>query len=250
MNKRPFLFLIFLLGALWISACSDEATIPDSTLNILTVDTTPSLEGWLPAVSACASSLENTGIITTLQTSEALDQSQADLVLRLGSRPDGELTVTWLGTETLTVVVGDGIPAKNLSLDSLRRIFMGSYTSWAQVPEVSAVKPDLNQPIAVLSWPEGNDVRTAFEENILNGEQISDKAQTYFTVERMEAVLAEQPFAIVFMLSSQVPSGIQPISLTGGEPTIRDVYVLGVTSSSPDGMLKQLLWCLQQARSP
>lgn len=248
MKPRIPLLLLTVL-ALLLGACSAENAPPtaEPALDVITLQTTPSLAHWLSEAAACANTLPGVGIYTKLLPVEDLDLEAADLTLRLGNPLDTDPLVTALGTETLVIIAGPDAPAVRLSLESLQAIFTGEIPNWNAVPEVRDAGLTVDQPITVLSYPEGNDLRQLFAEIYLDSARLMDRAQTFSTMEYLETLLEQNPAAITYALASQAPPTAQVLPISGMEQRSATQYVLGITHQEPEGALKALLLCLQAA---
>ncbi len=242
-----FSLLLLVTLSLFLGACSadDNSPAAEPALEIITLQTTPSLAHWLPEVSACANALSGVGVYTSVLPIGDLDPSAADLTVRLGNLLDTDPFVTVLGTEYLVIIVGPETPVTSLSLESLQAIFAGEITDWRDVPEAGGAGLTDNTPITLLSFPQGNDLRLHFADVYLESGRLTDNLKTFSTVDSLTTLLEENPTAISYALSSQVPSTAQVLPITGMEGLASEIYVIAVMQIEPQGAIRSLLLCLQ-----
>ena len=100
--KHLFLSLILLT---LISACSSADAPPEilAETEIVTLQTTPSLEPWLADVAECANSIPDFAVVTQILPRADLDPTQVDLVFRLGNRKENDAFLT-IYTEILSTI--------------------------------------------------------------------------------------------------------------------------------------------------
>ncbi len=248
MKSRLSLLLLVALSLL-LGACGTGSNSPtgEPALEIITLQTTPSLAHWLPEVAACANTLPGIGVYANIMPANDLDPSTADLTVRLGNPLDTDPFVTVLGTENLIIIAGPDAPVTSLSLESLQTIFTGEITDWRDVPEASDAGLTDNAPITLLSYPQGNDLRSHFVEIYLGSGRLTDNVKRFSTADFLTTLLVENPTAITYALASQVPSTAQVLPITGYESLSKDIYVLAISQNEPQGAIRSLLLCLQDA---
>lgn len=246
MKIRSLLFL-FMTFALLLCACSvnDSGKTMNSVLDVITLQTTPSLEHWLDQTASCANNLPGVGVYANITPISDLDIAAADLTIRLGNPLDSDPFVTILGRESLVIIAGPEAPVTRLSLESLQAVFTGEIQNWGDVPEVIDAGLTINEPITVLSYPQGNDLRSHIAEIYLESGKLTNNAGIFFTADTQTELLEENPTAITYSLASQVPATAQILTITGlGEKTT-DIYVIAITQSDPAGTLRSLIFCIQ-----
>jgi hypothetical protein len=247
---KPRISLLLLVAlSLFLEACSadDNSPAAEPALEIITLQTTPSLAHWLPEVAACANALSGVGVYTSVLPIGDLDPTAADLTVRLGNPLDTDPFVTVLGTENLVIIAGPEMPVTSMSLESLQAISAGEITDWRDVPEAGGAGLTDNAPITLLSFPQGNDLRSHFTDIYLESGRLTDNVKTFSTVDTLTTLLEENPTAISYALSSQVPSMAQVLPITGREGSAPEIYVIAVTQNEPQGAIRSLLLCLQDA---
>ena len=247
MKVNRIIFLILICSGL-IFACSppvpNEST--HTPLDVITLQITPELEGWMPKISQCAASIQGIGIYTQVLTQKQLSLDDADLVLRLGAKKPGDPYVAVMGTEEIVIVGGDAIPTNRLSVETLRSIFSGELNNWADLPEINQEEKE-GQPIQTFSYPEGHILTSLFSTAYLEGESPNRQTISFSTPEGLQRAFQEQPFGIGYLLKNQVPDSMKILEITGINNLAAQVYVLAVTPEEPQDAMRQLLLCIQNA---
>ena len=243
------LLLISLLG--FCSSCSQAAKVYTQvpTLEVINLQITPELEHWMPKINQCAESIQGFGIYTEILTQGELNIDLANLVLRLGHQADSDPYIAVMGIEEIVIIGGENIPINELQITSLRSIFAGKLTNWQNVPEFKQDGLTIDQPIQILSYPQGHILRDLFRNSFLEGESIGGDPIPYSTLEGLERALQEYPYGIAYLLKGQTPQNLETIKITGSDNLAAQQYVLAVTADEPEGALKQLLLCLQNAQN-
>lgn len=242
--KLLFLSLILMTAA---AACTPRDETPEvlSQTEIITLQTTPSLEGWLPDVAECAGAIPGVAVVAHILPISELDTIQADLILRLGDRRESDPFVSVMGIEKTVVLTGPDAPLQSLSLESLQSIFNGEIANWRDLPEVIEAGIEFNQPISTLSYPEGHELRVLFQSAVLADEVIASGPLIFSTEAALASLLETNPTAIGYTLESLAPTGAQRLTIRGLDTARAQHKVLAVTPEEPAGKLRQLLLCLQ-----
>jgi hypothetical protein len=241
--------LISITLFLCLAACQVEPS-PGSdspTLEIITIQVTPASAHWMDKVAECSNQIPNFGVYRQILLVNELDLNNADLILRLGARQEKDPFVTVVGTEEIVLVAGDNVPVTSLSLESVQVIFSGDFSTWEQVPEAQGSSTEGNQLISTLSYPAGHELRTLFEKSFLNSNPIASNPTVFYSEEGIEELLKEDPLAIAYTLKSQVPPDFRTLNIISDKPQPGLQYVLAITPQEPEGLLRQLLLCLQDA---
>ena len=239
---------LILFGAM--AACADTSPEiePTSTPEVVDLHVTPAVAHWLPAVAACAEGIPGFGVYTQVLPRADLSDEQSDLVLRLGERLEGDPFVSVVGLEDIVLVAGQDVPVNALSLESLQAIYAGEFTTWAEVPEYSGDVDGSVQAITTLSYPVGHEIELLFRRAYLEDEPVGASSQTFSTIPFLTDLMDAHPYALGYLLASQVPEGMRVLPVTSEDEIASEQWVLAVTSSEPEGKLKQLLLCLQDQR--
>jgi hypothetical protein len=237
-------FLVGMPGCVGDIPVSEEKPTPD----LVTLQITPAVEHWLPVVAECAEGIPNFGVYTQVLPRSDLSLAESDLILRLGERLESDPFVAIMGVEEIVIIAGADVPVSSLSLDYLRAIYAGVVTHWGEVIDVTDDESGKGQPIRLLSYPAGHEVEILFRRAYLADEIMRVNPQEFLTVPFLEDLLARYPYAIGYLLESQVPEGVRVIEIDSDESIANQHYVLAVTDQEPMGGLKQLLLCVQNAK--
>ena len=249
MMKKKNLFLLIISLLMLVSACNQQNSLPadESSLEVVDLQISPALDHWLPQIADCADGIPAFGVYTRVLPVSESETETPDLLIRLGPRRDEDVHVAVLGMETITIVTGSEVPISSLSITSLQHIFSGEITNWGQVPEISEAEPNLDQPIQTLSYPDEHPLRLLFREVFLGENDISSQPIIFSTLDRINQVLEDEPYAIAYLLESQIPANANSLEITGFDPQAAQRLVLAVTQQEPQGNLRQLLLCLQDS---
>ncbi len=247
--KQKFLIASLILLFL-LASCSANSSESDEkiAMEVITLHVSPTLAHWLPKVSACAEPITDFGIYVQIFPPEDLSLDEADIILRLGEPLEDDPYITVLGSEKITLVAGREMALSSISINSLKAIYAGKIKNWANVSEIKDAGIEINQPIQVLSYPEGNEIIKLFSKNILETSETSLHLQTFSSLEFFQILLDEYPFSIGYLLESQVPDGVKTLSISDADSQITQYYVLAVTDQEPEGVIRQLLLCLQNSK--
>ncbi len=241
--------LITILLLLNLAACQADYTPGNETptLEVINLQVSPGNVQWLGKIAACSSQINNLGIYRQILPVTELDLDAGELVLRLGERQETDPFVTVLGTEEIVIVAGEDVPVSSLSLESIQAIFSGAFSTWEQVPEAKGFNTERNQLISTLSYPADHELRTLFEKSFLNSDPVASNPTVFYSEEELDKLLKEDPLAIAYALKSQAPQDAHILSISGDNPQPGLQYVLAITPQEPEGCLRQLLLCLQNA---
>jgi len=246
--KTKFSSLIILLLLLLTACVKAESPHTDQTaMEVIKLQVTPELAHWLTDVNRCAEDLPNIGIVTQVLPDSAMDPAQADLILRLGERTSSDPQVAVMGKEEIVVITGERVPLRSLSIENLRAIFTGSIENLNDISDNSTGSTEEDQPIEILTYPQGHHLRLLFSQTYLDSQDIDPDAQLLSTSDSVIDHIQKNPYAIAYMLKSQVPAGINLLEVTDLDPLAAQYNVLAVTQIFPQGDLRQLLLCLQNS---
>ena len=248
--KSVMWFLIGLSFLLGLMGCEGESPISQDTPapEIVGLQITPAVEHWLPLVAACAEGIPNFGVYTQVLPLIDLSLAETDLILRLGERLESDPFVAIMGVEEIVIIAGEDVSVTSLRLDNLRAIYAGVVTHWGEVIEVADDESGKRQPIHPLSYPAGHEVEILFRRAYLADEIMQVNPQEFLTVPFLENLMLRHPYAIGYLLQSQVPEDVRVIEIVSDETIANQQYVLAVTQAEPTGGLMQLLLCLQNAQ--
>jgi len=211
MRKRFFFSLAFLL--LLISACSTGT--PQNAPQVVLVYSSPAATPWLSEVYSCAESL---AVISLVDNTDS-----ADISLRVGEPEFLSSFAYQIDEEEILIVTHRQSPVQNLTLENAQALFAG-----------------LGDPsVQVWVYASGDDVFEVFDQFVMMGRSVSSSALVAVSPQQMSDVLNAESNAV----------GILPRHWKAGD--VRDVYsvakvpVLAITQAEPQGVVNQLIGCLQ-----
>ena len=211
-NKiRAGLLLCFTLV---ISSCG--APIPLETLPPVDVYSTSAAQPWLSDLYSCAES------IALIRLADL--PSDAEIRLQVGEPKYFSAFAYQIDEEEILVVANRQSPVQNITLEEVQMLFAG-----------------LGDPsVQVWVYASGEDVAEVFDQFVMNGRSVSSSARVAVNPQQMSDVLNAESNA-VGMLSRHWKAG-----------DVREVYsvakvpVLAITQIEPQGVVNQLIGCLQK----
>lgn len=213
-GKKVLLCLIpFLLSALLFS-CS-PATL-SVTPALITVYSTSAAQPWLPKLYECAG--------TASAISRVDDPSVADIALRVGEPAVLHSPAFQIDTEEILIVTHRQSPVQNLTLEGARELFAGHG----------------DPSLQVWVYASGEDVQELFNQIVMTGRSVDPSARLAVNPQQMSDTLVNEINAV----------GVLPRHWKAGD--VREVFsvatvpVLAVTASEPQGVIQELLVCLQK----
>lgn len=206
--------LLLLCCLLLVSSCSTNS--PLATPELVAVYSTAAAEPWLPSLYECA------GTASVLNRVD--DPAAAQIILRVGEPPILTSFAYQIDTEEILVVTQQQSPIRNLNLEGTRALFSG-----------------LGDP-SVQAWvyAADADVQEAFDQLVMDGRIVSPSARVAVHPQQMSDTLVNEPNTV----------GILPRRWKAGDS--REVFsagtvpVLALTNTEPQGVVKDLIACLQQ----
>src|SRR6185436_1925315 len=199
-----------------ICACS-AGTPPPSTPQVVPVYSTAAAEPWLSELYNCAAQQNAVAL------SRVDDSSAADIVLQIGESAAASFAYQ-IDTEEILIVTQRQSPVQNLTLVDARALFMGlgdpSVQVWVYAPDA--------------------DVQRVFDQFVMEGRSVTPSALVAVSPQQMGDILNNQPNTV----------GILPKHWKMGDSrfvyTIPNIPVLAITKFEPQGVVKELIACLQK----
>lgn len=212
MRKTVSVLLMICLTA--ITACSTGT--PAATPEVVTVYSTAAAEPWLPPLYECA------GTLSVLNRVD--DPAAAQITLRVGEPSLLSTFAYQIDTEEILVVTQRQSPVQELNLEGTRALFSG-------LGDAS---------IQVWVYASDTDVQEAFDRLVMDGRIVSRSARVAVHPQQMSDALLNEANTV----------GILPRHWKAGDS--REVFsagivpVLALTRSEPQGIVKELIACLQK----
>lgn len=211
MRKRILLFTFCLL---LISSCSTAT--PPVTPEVVPVYSTAAAEPWLSSLYTCA---EGTTVLERVD-----DPAAAQIALRVGEPAVLPSFAYQIDTEEILIVTHRQSPVQNLNLEGVRALFSGSGDPSMQV----------------WVYASDADVQNVFDQVVMEGRVVSSSARIAANPQQMSDTLVNEANTV----------GILPRHWKAGDS--REVFsagtvpVLALTNTEPQGVVKELVACLQK----
>lgn len=146
----------------------------------------------------------------------AVDIGNSDLFAEEKNGIDaGQLVDHKVAVVGITPIANKGVGVKEISMENLRKIFLGEITNWQELGG-----KDL--PIVLLNRAAGSGTRATFEKWVLNG-QTAIKAQEQDSSGMVRQIVADTPGAISYTAFSYVSDDVATLAIDGVEPTDENV---------------------------
>lgn len=170
---------------------------------------------------------------------------------RLLAQRYGKLGMGFLvAKDALSIYLHPDNPVKDLTLDQLRRIYLGEITNWSAVG-------GYNESIRVLIRPPNSGTHQYFREHVMGGAQYSEFAQIIPTTNGMVKTVSENREAIGYGGIAYGPKKIH-CRIEGVEPSEENVrndtypiirYLYLYTVDTPQGEAKSFIdWVLKEGQ--
>ena len=213
--KQPsFSIILFLLSSFLLFSCSPAT--PSVTPQLIPVYSTFAAEPWLPSLYSCA------GASTVLSRID--DPSAAEILLQVGEPRFLELPAFQIDTEEILIVTHRQSPIQNLTLEEARALFAGPG----------------DPSVEVWVYATGEDVQEVFDQVVMAGRNVTPSARLAVHPQQMADTLVKKSNTV----------GILPRHWKAGDT--RDVFsvarvpVLAVTNAEPQGVIQEIIACLQK----
>jgi phosphate transport system substrate-binding protein len=175
--------------------------------------------------------------------SGAVDIGNSDLFAEEKKGIDAEALVDHkVAAVGITPIVNKGIGVSDISLENLKKIFLGEITNWKEVG-------GRNQKIVIINRAAGSGSRYTFEQWVLDGEE-SKNAQEQDSTGMVRQIVSTTPGAISYVAFSYVTDDVATLSIDGVNPTEENVmrnkwtvwsYEHMYTKGEPKGLTKEFL---------
>ncbi|EOT30109.1 phosphate ABC transporter substrate-binding protein PstS [Enterococcus saccharolyticus] len=142
----------------------------------------------------------------------------------------------------ITPIVNKGVGVSDISLENLKKIFLGEITNWKEVG-------GKDQEVVLLNRAAGSGTRGTFEKWVLDGET-AKRAQEQDSSGMVRQIIADTPGAISYVAFSYVTDDVATLSIDGVEPTDENVttnewiiwsYQHMYTKGEPQALTKEFL---------
>jgi hypothetical protein len=208
------IFFLFLDVLFIISACTPAA--PSTTPEMIAVYSTSAAQPWLTELYGCA----GTGSII----SRVDDPSAASIVLRVGEPASLTTPAFQIDTEEILIVTQRQSPIQNLNLEGARALFAGQ----------------ADPSVQVWAYASGEDIQEAFDRIVMQGQSVMPSARLAVDPQQMSDTLVNEPNTVGVLPRHWKAGDSREVFLVGKVP------VLAITPVEPQGVVKDLIACLQK----
>jgi DNA-binding transcriptional LysR family regulator len=173
---------------------------------------------------------------------ERLERGEAEALVTI--RPPRESWMaTPLGRESVAVIVSNGTPLMDLTLEGLSDLFSGRRATWGEAVE-SGVEV---QPVIPLP---GDPLREYFAARVLPGLGYSGRSLLAGNPEQMLRIVSEREGALGFLPANEVRGGVSALSIGGLRPGEEgyplSVEILAIAPGEPQGEVRAFLVWIQE----
>ncbi len=243
--SRYSLLALFVLGA--CAAPATQTPSPEAAY----VGTTPAYEEWLKSHVRTYWEVEpGNGVIPLIyphpEGIKAIDQNELELFITASSPPEG-----WFATplleDAIAILVSEEIQMDGLDLHQLYEIFYGDVENWSAYDGGEL----FIQPIIPL---EGDEIRTAFERQVLNGARFTSNALIAPHPQAAIAMTEDNPGSIALVPLTSLTNQHTALAIEGvrlSETTIASgkypltINLIATSPKEPVGVMRQFLGWLQ-----
>lgn len=205
---------LFLLSSFFIASCSTGT--PQATPQVVSVYSTFAVELWLTELYACA---DSSAVIVRVE-----DANSADIVLQIGE-PEFLATPAYqIDEEEVLIVAHRQSPIQNLNLPGAQALFMG-----------------LGDPsVQVWVYASEEDIQKVFNQFVMEGRIVSSSGLVAANPQQMSDVLVNEASAVGILPRHWMVDDVREVFSAGVVP------VLVITQNEPQGVIKELIACLQK----
>jgi hypothetical protein len=230
---------LLLLACLAIAACSAPvtATVPPSPLPVR-VAYSSTLGIVEDALHICANDHPEIALIVDKRPVSSIDIKDNDITLWWGEKPAQVPFAYPIAQDELVVILNQANPNSNLSTKELLALYSGKVHNW---DEISTFQPT----VSVWSYPQGNELRRIFDENILGYQRLTPLAFLAPNPQAMLEAVASDPGAIGFIPLAWLNRDVNLTRIDQDLQNTIDKSVLALTYTKPQSGSLILLDCLQ-----
>lgn len=216
---------------LFVTACgaapidnAHPADIMTPTPVVVRVYATAAAQAWQTELFDCATKQSAALVLS--------DPGSADILLRIGEPLNLSMPAFQLGWEEIVVIVNKVHPFGQLQTEQATELFTGEISDWSQIT------PTETGPVKVWVFAAGDDVQQVFSKT-LAGKPIVSGARLATSPEEMSQAVANDPNAVGILSRHWKTGNVSDAYVATSAP------VLAITPSEPQGVVKDLLACLQ-----
>ena len=231
MNLQPLTFnlvTVFSLLAFILSACGPAT--PTAEPQIVDVYATSAAQPWLTKLYACAA---NSGTVLKVNA------ESPEIYLRVGE-PDVFVFPTYqIDEEDLIVVMNYARPPL-ITGTQIKELFTGKISNLNHITsEWGEVHVGSTGEVHVWVYSSDDDIQKTFEQIVLSGSTVTSQAHVAANPQDMLNQIAKDENSIGYLPRHWLGNGVFE------QAVVATVPVLAVTKSEPQGLVVDLISCLQ-----
>jgi hypothetical protein len=228
MKKTMFCLLLLVTAC---GAPSVDNPYPTPTLAVVKVYATAAAQPWRAELFNCAAKQSAALVLS--------DPGSADILLRIGEPQNLSMPAFQLGWEEIVVIINKVHSFGQLQTEQAAELFTGEISDWSQITPLQNGGTQ-GGPRAVQVWvfAAGEDVQQVFAKTLV-GKPIVSSARLATSPEEMSQAIANDPNAVGILSRHWKTGNVSDVYVAASAP------VLAITPSEPQGVVKDLLACLQ-----
>lgn len=247
--KTKAILLILAAALIILSACA-PATAPTDVpaAQTITVQRTESLAWVDPLFSACVPDQAGVGLLIQSQPLTNLNLSAAEVTLRWDEPPAPEGYGAVLGSDEVVVVMPNDNPMATISADQLKAILSGGARQWSELCADCSALPE--GEINLYIFPSDQEAQSILAVDLGLSAPLSSFATLVPDLASMLDAVSADPNAIGILPARALDERVKRVEITGLEQKALNRPLLAFTTSEPQGAIRELLSCVQQAITP
>ncbi|SRR5258706_10007018 len=211
--------IIFLLLSFLLFSCSTNTPHASRTPQVVSVFSSSAAEPWLSKLYDCTAKKSDDVVLSRVD-----DSNSADIILQIGEPAILSSFAYQIDSEEILIVTQRQSSVQNLTLDDARALFMG-----------------LGDPsVQVWVYASDADVQRVFDQFVMEGRSVASSAKVAVNPQQMSDTLVNESNT-VGILSRHWKAGDSREVFS-----VATVPVLAITRNQPEGVVKELLTCLQK----
>ncbi len=208
--KKQFFFLV--LSSFIVVSCA-PATQTSQT-QVVSVYATSAAQPWLTELYTCA---DNSSVVLNLTADDP------DILLRVGEPEIIISPVYQIDEEEIMIVTNRESPIQNLSLAEVQELFAQG-----------------NASAQVWVYASGADVQIVFDQLVMKGRSVTSFAGLATSPQQMSDLINAEKDVVGILPKHWMTGNVREVFSAGTVP------VLAITKEEPQGVVKDLITCLQK----
>jgi hypothetical protein len=226
---------------------------PNTNTPDISVNYASSLSWLVPIINECNQKNEALSLIFH-ELPISSQPSLPTIDFRFEKTNDSASKTYIIGQESLIIVTNKTNPLMQLTLSQLKKIFGGTYTSWAlfikecdQCQKTTEFSIIADKNIQLWTYPINTNEQEFFSRNILDNGQSSLTANIAPDAKAMEEVLQINPAAIGFLPAHWVNGSLKSLEITDLNVELVKYPIMVSITSLPVQSYEKFLICIQKS---